>query len=149
VEDGTEPDFPVEFPCVPLTNLARKCAGAQDRSGLTYVMKNRWLVSSGRAGTRGETEDHGPDADGAPVTPHERSADRILRAVAPGANADQLATLPGVVTATRVGDRVELRCSNSDAVLQALIAQCPQVREIEIVSAPSGADPEDRLENQP
>lgn len=83
------------------------------------------------------------------MTQHERSADRILRAVAPGANTDQLATLPGVVTATRVGDRVELRCSNSDAVLQALIAQCPQVREIEIVSAPSGADPEDRLENQP
>jgi hypothetical protein len=109
-------------------------------------MGNRWLVSPGSAGARGETEDHGPTADGAPVTP---GADRILRAVAPGAHPDQLATLPGVVTATQVGDRVELRCSNSDAVLQALIAQCPQVREIEIVSVPSGADPEERLENQP
>src|SRR5579862_1195045 len=43
-----------------------------------------------------------------------------------------LDTLPGVVSATARGNRVELRCSDSDGALRALIATRPDAHDIEV-----------------
>ena len=40
--------------------------------------------------------------------------------------------LPGAVSATQHGNRVELRCSNSDSALRALVATRPDAHDIEV-----------------
>ncbi|WP_052710924.1 ABC transporter ATP-binding protein [Pseudofrankia sp. DC12] len=63
---------------------------------------------------------------------------RTIRATLPGVDDTGIATLdglPGVSRAARRGDTIELRCSDSDAALRALLDAAPTVRDIEISGA--------------
>lgn len=60
----------------------------------------------------------------------------VIRATLADVDTDRLAELPGVASASRHGTSVELRCSDSDAALYALLERHHGVRHIEV----SGAD---------
>src|SRR4051794_19543109 len=60
---------------------------------------------------------------------------RTIRATLPDVAAATLEALPGVRSAERHGDAVVLGCADSDAAVRALLADCPQARDIEITTA--------------
>jgi len=60
---------------------------------------------------------------------------RLIRATLPEPTEDQLAALPGVITAERRGDAILLRCADSDTAIRALLVQYPAARDIEITGA--------------
>jgi ABC-2 type transport system ATP-binding protein len=60
---------------------------------------------------------------------------RTIRATLPGAEPAELAALPGVRSAERRGDAIQLSCADSDTALRALLERFPCTRDIEIVSA--------------
>ncbi|TAM90763.1 MAG: ABC transporter ATP-binding protein [Jatrophihabitans sp.] len=60
---------------------------------------------------------------------------RTIRAILPGAAADDLARLPGVKTVDLRGEAVVLHCTDSDAAIKALIGGYPQARDFEILGA--------------
>jgi ABC-2 type transport system ATP-binding protein len=74
-------------------------------------------------------------ADGPPTEIKARVGSRTIRATLPDADVEELRVLPGVATAERRGDGVELRCSDSDAAIRALLAREPQAADIEISGA--------------
>jgi ABC-2 type transport system ATP-binding protein len=74
-------------------------------------------------------------ADGPTTEIKARVGLRIIRATLPGPTQDQLAALPGVTTADRRGEAVVLRCADSDTAIRALLAEHPNVRDIEITGA--------------
>lgn len=57
---------------------------------------------------------------------------RTLTATLVDATVEELRLLPGVATAEVRGSRIQLRCSDSDAALRALVAGWPECRDIEI-----------------
>ncbi|HTW41720.1 MAG TPA: ABC transporter ATP-binding protein [Solirubrobacteraceae bacterium] len=60
---------------------------------------------------------------------------RTIRATLPDVDSGALAALPGVTGVERRGEAVVLSCSDSDAAIRALLAACPQARDIEIAAA--------------
>jgi ABC-2 type transport system ATP-binding protein len=74
-------------------------------------------------------------ADGPPTEIKARVGSRTIRATLPHADVQELRGLPGVATAERRGDAVELRCSDSDAAIRALLAREPGASDIEISGA--------------
>jgi ABC-2 type transport system ATP-binding protein len=74
-------------------------------------------------------------ADGPPTEIKARVGSRTIRATLPHADVQELRVLPGVATAERRGDSVELRCSDSDAAIRALLAREPEASDIEISGA--------------
>jgi ABC-2 type transport system ATP-binding protein len=74
-------------------------------------------------------------ADGPPTEIKARVGSRTIRATLPHADIQELRVLPGVATAERRGDSVELRCSDSDAAIRALLAREPEASDIEISGA--------------
>lgn len=74
-------------------------------------------------------------ADGSPTMIKRRAADRTVSLAAAGVRADELTDLPGVVGVDRVGDRLVLRSTDSDATVRRLVARHPGACELEIVSA--------------
>ncbi|WP_163507566.1 ABC transporter ATP-binding protein [Fodinicola acaciae] len=73
-------------------------------------------------------------ADGTAAQIRSLATGRRLEARLPGATPARLAALPGVEEATVAGDRVTLRCSDSDAALRALLPAFPEATDIEIRS---------------
>ena len=52
----------------------------------------------------------------------------------PGADAERLGELPGVVGVDHQATRVLLRCNDSDAALRALLAGYPDAHDIEVAA---------------
>src|SRR5579862_2003722 len=71
-------------------------------------------------------------ADGTPSAIKDSVGLRVIRFSTEHAGIAGLETLPGAVSATAHGNRVELRCSNSDSALRALIATRPDAHDIEV-----------------
>jgi ABC-2 type transport system ATP-binding protein len=71
-------------------------------------------------------------ADGTPSAIKDSVGLRVIRFSIEDAGIAGLETLPGAVSATAHGNRVELRCSNSDSALRALIATRPDAHDIEV-----------------
>jgi ABC-2 type transport system ATP-binding protein len=74
-------------------------------------------------------------ADGPTTEIKARVGLRVIRATLPGVDVEALAALPGVNTAERHGDSVQLRCGDSDAAVRALLAAYPSARDLEITGA--------------
>ncbi len=60
---------------------------------------------------------------------------RTIRATLPGVPVEQLERLPGVASAARRGESVDLVCTDSDAAIRELLARHPQAHDIEIEAA--------------
>jgi ABC-2 type transport system ATP-binding protein len=75
-------------------------------------------------------------ADGSAPALRAAAGARQVRCVLPDVDDAALAALPGVSTVERHGDRVLLRCNDSDALVRALLAQYPAATGIEVSSAP-------------
>jgi ABC-2 type transport system ATP-binding protein len=73
-------------------------------------------------------------ADGSVAKVREMASGRTISAVLPYVPTDELRLLPGVITATRRADRIQLSCADSDAALRALL-NYPEVHDIEISAA--------------
>jgi ABC-2 type transport system ATP-binding protein len=71
-------------------------------------------------------------ADGTPSAIKDSVGLRVIRFSIPGAGIAGLESLPGAVSVAEHGNRVELRCSNSDRALRALIAARPDAYDIEV-----------------
>jgi ABC-2 type transport system ATP-binding protein len=74
-------------------------------------------------------------ADGTPSTIKRRVADRTITLADRGVRLAELARLPGVIGAERMGSRLQLRTTDSDRTLRALISSQPGAAELEVVSA--------------
>jgi len=74
-------------------------------------------------------------ADGPPTEIKAKVGTRTIRATAPGLDRVELARLPGVTSAERLGDQVVLSCTDADAALYALLGSYPGVRDIEVRGA--------------
>ena len=74
-------------------------------------------------------------ADGPATEIKAKVGGRTIRATLPGADLGALGALPGVATCDRRGDAVVLSCSDSDAALRALLAACPDARDVEVRGA--------------
>jgi len=74
-------------------------------------------------------------ADGPPTEIKARVGRRLIRATLAEADLADLAGLPGVVAVDRHGQTVELRCTDSDAAVRALLAAYPGARDLEIQGA--------------
>jgi ABC-2 type transport system ATP-binding protein len=74
-------------------------------------------------------------ADGPTTEIKAMVGSRTIRATVPGAETERLRVLPGVTQLERLGDAVTLVCSNSDLALRALLAECAEARDIEVVGA--------------
>jgi ABC-2 type transport system ATP-binding protein len=71
-------------------------------------------------------------ADGTPAAIKDSVGLRVIRFSIAGAGIAGIDTLPGAVSATAHGNRVELRCSDSDAALRSLLASRPDAYDIEV-----------------
>jgi ABC-2 type transport system ATP-binding protein len=74
-------------------------------------------------------------ADGPATEIKAKVGGRTIRTTLPGANAAQLAALPGVISADRRGDAAILSCADSDAALRGLLDRFPAARDIEVHGA--------------
>ncbi|MCP2262439.1 ABC-2 type transport system ATP-binding protein [Streptoalloteichus tenebrarius] len=73
-------------------------------------------------------------ADGTVAQVRAAASGRTLRAMVPGATPPALAALPGVSQVDVRGERVHLRCADSDTALRALLTRFPQAFDIEITA---------------
>jgi len=71
-------------------------------------------------------------ADGTPSAIKDSVGLRVIRFSIAGSGIAGIDTLPGAVSATAHGNRVELRCSDSDAALRSLLATRPEAYDIEV-----------------
>jgi ABC-2 type transport system ATP-binding protein len=60
---------------------------------------------------------------------------RTIRGTLPGVPAEALEHVPGVASAERHGEAIVLACTDSDSAIRALLAQYPQLRDVEIAGA--------------
>jgi ABC-2 type transport system ATP-binding protein len=74
-------------------------------------------------------------ADGSARELKATTGGRTIRATLDGARAEALRLLAGVTTVQVRGSAIELACANSDAAIRGLIAQFPEVHDIEITGA--------------
>jgi ABC-2 type transport system ATP-binding protein len=74
-------------------------------------------------------------ADGPATEIKAQAAARTIRRTLPGAGADALRGLPGVLAADRHGDAVVLSCSDADIALRALLGAFPGITDIEVRGA--------------
>ncbi len=74
-------------------------------------------------------------ADGATTEIKAHVGGRVIRATLPGVAADRLTGTPGVARVERHGDSVELVCDDSDRAIRCLLADHPDLRDIEIRGA--------------
>jgi ABC-2 type transport system ATP-binding protein len=71
-------------------------------------------------------------ADGTPSAIKDSVGLRVIRFSIAGSGIAGIHTLPGAVSATAHGNRVELRCRDSDAALRSLLATRPEAYDIEV-----------------
>ncbi len=73
-------------------------------------------------------------ADGTGAQIKSTVGGRTISAVIPGADAERLGELPGVVGVDHQATRVLLRCHDSDAALRALLAGYPDAHDVEVAA---------------
>ena len=71
-------------------------------------------------------------ADGTPAAIKNSVGLRVIRFSIAGAGIAGIDALPGAVSATAHANRVELRCSDTDAALRSLLAARPDAHDIEV-----------------
>jgi ABC-2 type transport system ATP-binding protein len=104
--------------------------------GKTVVFATHYLEEADAYADRAVLMAHGRVvADGPTTEIKARVGTRTIRATLPDADVDRLAELTGVLSAERHGAAVNLRCSDSDAAIRALLREHPGARDIEISSA--------------
>lgn len=74
-------------------------------------------------------------ADGSAAEVKSVVSSRLVSATLPAADAGRLRLLPGVDDVTVHGSTVQLRCSDSDAALRALLAAYPRAEHPEVTGA--------------
>jgi ABC-2 type transport system ATP-binding protein len=74
-------------------------------------------------------------ADGAATEIKARIGRRSIRVTLPDVDTGELLLLPGVSTAERHGEAVQLGCEDSDAALRALLARYAHARDIDVTGA--------------
>ncbi|MQA78170.1 MAG: ATP-binding cassette domain-containing protein [Streptosporangiales bacterium] len=110
---------------------------AEARAGKTVLFATHYLEEADEQADRIVMIRRGRIvADGSATELKAIGTMRVIRATLADVDADRLAALPGVESVSRHGTSVELRCSDSDAALYALLEQHRDVRHIEV----SGAD---------
>ncbi|HEV7938840.1 MAG TPA: ABC transporter ATP-binding protein [Solirubrobacteraceae bacterium] len=104
--------------------------------GRTILFATHYLEEADAYADRAVLMAHGQVvADGPPTEIKAMVGSRTIRATLPGADLDALGRLPGVSAAERRGEAVILACADSDAAIRALLAACPEARDIEIAAA--------------
>ncbi|MFZ2112795.1 MAG: ABC transporter ATP-binding protein [Solirubrobacteraceae bacterium] len=104
--------------------------------GRTILFATHYLEEADAYADRAVLMAHGQVvADGPPTEIKAMVGSRTIRATLPGADLDALGQLPGVSAAERRGEAVVLACADSDAAIRALLAACPEARDIEIAAA--------------
>jgi ABC-2 type transport system ATP-binding protein len=104
--------------------------------GRTILFATHYLEEADAYADRAVLMAHGKVvADGPPTEIKAMVGSRTIRATLPGADLDALGELPGVSAAERRGEAVVLACADSDAAIRALLAACPEARDIEIAAA--------------
>ncbi len=104
--------------------------------GKTILFATHYLEEADAYADRAVLMAHGRVvADGPPTEIKAMVGTRTIRATLPGADLDALAGLPGVSGAEGRGEAVVLSCADSDAAIRALLAACPDARDIEIAAA--------------
>jgi ABC-2 type transport system ATP-binding protein len=74
-------------------------------------------------------------ADGPTTEIKAKVGSRTIRATLVGAELAELRALPGVLSAERHGDAINLSCSDTDAALSALLRSFPGTRDVEVRGA--------------
>jgi ABC-2 type transport system ATP-binding protein len=101
--------------------------------GRTILFSTHYLDEADVAADRIVMLAHGKVvADGTPTAIKDSVGLRVIRFSTAAGGVAGLEALPGAVSATAHGGRVELRCSNSDTALRALIATRPDAYDIEV-----------------
>ncbi len=141
----SDPDLLVlDEPTVAMDVESRRAFWATMREfaarGKTVLFATHYLEEADEYADRAVLMAHGSIvADGPPTEIKAMVGQRRIRATLPGAEPDELETLPGVTRAERHGAAVVLACADSDAAIRALLLRFPNARDIEI----TGADLED------
>ncbi|MBN9110603.1 MAG: ABC transporter ATP-binding protein [Pseudonocardia sp.] len=73
-------------------------------------------------------------ADGSVAQVRALASGRVVSAVVPGADAADLAALPGVTGVATIGPRTRLTCDDSDAALRALLASHAGAHDVEVTA---------------
>ena len=73
-------------------------------------------------------------ADGTGAQIKSTVGGRTISAVIPGADADRLTALPGVLGVDHQATRTILRCNDSDAALRALLSTYPNAHDVEVAA---------------
>jgi ABC-2 type transport system ATP-binding protein len=104
--------------------------------GKTVLFATHYLEEADAYADRVVLMSHGRVvADGPPTEIKARVGRRIIRATLADVGVEALIALPGVVDAERHGDTVELRCTDADAAVRALLTAYPGAHDIEIRGA--------------
>ncbi len=104
--------------------------------GKTVVFATHYLEEADVYADRAVLMAHGRVvADGPTTEIRARVGTRTIRATLADADSARLAELTGVLSVERHGAAVNLRCSDSDAAIRALLREYPGARDIEISSA--------------
>jgi ABC-2 type transport system ATP-binding protein len=104
--------------------------------GRTVMFATHYLEEADANADRAVLLAHGKVvADGPTTEIKARVGTRTIRLTLPGAQDDELASLPGVTSAERHGDAAILVCSDSDRAIRALLDRYEAARDIEITGA--------------
>jgi ABC-2 type transport system ATP-binding protein len=104
--------------------------------GKTILFATHYLDEADANADRAVLMAHGRIvADGPTTEIKSRVGTRTIRATLPRVSLDELASIPGVMSADRHGDAVTLSCSDSDRAIRALLERYPDARDIEITGA--------------
>jgi len=105
-------------------------------SGRTVLFATHYLEEADAFADRVVLMAHGTVvADGPPNEVKAMVGTRTIRATLPDVTAEELERLPGVNSAARRGEAVELSCADSDRALRALLDTYPAARDIEVAGA--------------
>ena len=104
--------------------------------GKTVIFATHYLEEADEYADRAVLMAHGVVvADGPTTEIKARVGLRTIRATLPDVDQQALLEVPGVSAVERRGEAVVLRCGDSDAAIRALLANHPQMRDIEITGA--------------
>jgi ABC-2 type transport system ATP-binding protein len=106
------------------------------RSGKTVLFATHYLEEADQYADRIVLMAHGRIVADGPANEIKATVGlRTIRATIPGADLTALGRLPGVTGTDSRGDAVILSCQDSDAAIRALLAACPEAKDIEISGA--------------
>jgi ABC-2 type transport system ATP-binding protein len=104
--------------------------------GKTVLFATHYLDEADANADRAVLMAHGRIvADGATTEIKARVGTRTIRATLPGAELEELSSLPGVALADRRGEAIVLSCRDSDQAIRALLERYADARDIEIAVA--------------